>query len=69
MISKNDLILIPMDAVLIFVGGVVLGIFAGYTVGRVCYPSTENEDPTGEKKQKLYDTLQHIKSDLEQTVS
>lgn len=58
-----------MDAVLIFVGGIVFGLVVGYTVGRICYPTTENDDPTGTQKQKLFDTLQHIKTDLEQTVN
>lgn len=56
-----------MDAILIFIGGAILGAFAGYTLAMILRPS-KNDDPTGEKKQKLFDTLQHIKSDLEQTV-
>lgn len=57
-----------MDVLGIFIVGMVAGIITGVIVERIVSPRSDNEDPTGEKKQAIYDTLRQIKSDLEQTV-
>lgn len=57
---------LPLFIAAAFIGGVIVGV----AVEHYFYhrDSNTDDDPTGEKKQKIFDTLAKLKSDIESTV-
>lgn len=49
-----------------FVGGIIVGVAVEHFFFRT---SNTEDDPTGEKKQQIFNTLTKLKSDIESTVN
>ena len=57
--------------IILIIAAFILGLVIGYIVVAIHFALSNDltlDDPTGDKKQKLFDTLTKLKKDIESTV-